>query len=113
MEGYWAMYDEEGWQSGEVTFINGLREGVVRMWHKNTLVRTEMPVLRGKPHGKKVEYSDRGDLIRSIEFEHGKKHGWDITIDPDGNKTAKYYQNGELVDPQPEYIEDEPTDKDG
>jgi antitoxin component YwqK of YwqJK toxin-antitoxin module len=70
-----------------------------------------MPVLRGEPHGKRVEYNENGELTRSVEYEHGKKHGWEVIVDPVGKKTAKYYQKGELVDPQPEYIEDEPTDK--
>jgi hypothetical protein len=35
-----------------------------------------------------------------------------VKYDEDGNKTPLFYKDGELVDPQPEYIEDEPTDKD-
>jgi antitoxin component YwqK of YwqJK toxin-antitoxin module len=106
------MYHEDGWHSGGVTFVNGLREGEYRSWFKDGQPESILPVRRGEAHGTQLEYWEGGKPKRKTQWEHGKKQGWDVKYDEDGNKTPLFYKDGELVDPQPEYSEDEPTDKD-
>ncbi len=108
-DGYWAMYHEDGWHSGGVTFVNGLREGEYRSWFKDARPESIVPFRGGEAHGTQLEYWESGKLKRKTQWEHGKKQGWDVKYDEDGNKTALFYKDGELVDPQPEYIEDVPA----
>lgn len=106
------IYDENGTLTDEVTYQNGLMQGVGKTY-KNALLDSETPYLNGREHGESIHYFTYGDSVGKIagrfRYERGNFAGathyfesgnisLEIFIARDGSESDKryYYENGVL-----------------
>ena len=54
----------------EEEFVDGVREGMSRMWHDNGVLAEETRMHRDSPHGESRQWWPNGQLRSVAEFEH-------------------------------------------
>ncbi|MBI4817564.1 MAG: hypothetical protein HY791_14985 [Deltaproteobacteria bacterium] len=87
LQGPWsAKHDPGGEPAGDVTYVNGLREGPATTIWKNGRTSSEGSYLAGEPHGRwKFQYAS-GQLFLDCGFVRGRLHG----------AYSEYWENGQL-----------------
>jgi len=102
-------YYPDGSIRTEVTYVDGLPDGVARHWHPNGILASELPVRRGIPEGIGKQWNEKGELLGAFEIKDGT--GVQLQWYPDGtlmsempwlhgNVTGRfraYYEDGELA----------------
>jgi antitoxin component YwqK of YwqJK toxin-antitoxin module len=71
-------YHANGCVRSEVTLVDDVPHGITRHWHENGQLKSEIPVEHGKVHGIVKEWNSKGELVGSFEMIHGsgKSYAW-------------------------------------
>lgn len=61
----------DGWLRSEMTFVNGMQDGVSRDWFDNGQMDSETYFRKGVPHGLNREWDEQGRLREESMHEFG------------------------------------------
>lgn len=68
-------WHENGNVATEIPYQNGRRHGVARWFHDNGQLSTESPMHDDRVHGVSVRWSAGGTKLSETPYEHGREHG--------------------------------------
>jgi hypothetical protein len=96
-QGLWVEPEEFDWQLLEVRYVDGVREGPFRIWHRNTRqLRLSGTMVAGQQHGA-VEGWHQGRVRFRAEKVAGKFHGAYRAFKDDGSfEYEREYRDGQL-----------------
>lgn len=93
-----VSYDEQGFKTAEIAFINGKAEGKINRFYANGQLKETGYYMAGQKHGSWSSYSQTGKLMSTAHFHNGNKDGEWLVWDTDGNLRYKLtYKNGAPV----------------
>lgn len=90
-----VSYDEAGFKTAEIEFVNGKAEGKINRFYANGQLKETGYYLGGQKHGNWSSYSESGKLMSTAHFNKGNKDGEWLVWDAEGNLRYKLtYKNG-------------------
>lgn len=97
-EGAWFMYYDDGTTVRvEDTYVDGVHDGVGRVYYANGKVQREMSFKKGQLDGVMTEWDESGRKIAEVSFKEGKRHGRFVLYRADGSAVEQMYQEGRLA----------------
>lgn len=90
-----VFHDDGVTQKMIIPYANGVREGIVYVFHRNGKVRLIVPIKDGKKEGNRREYNEAGILIEECFYVADRKNGGYKKIDPYTGRclVQAYYRN--------------------
>ena len=87
-----------GLKKREVTFVNGLKEGVETIWHENGQKTSEGPYVNGTAEGTHTNWDEHGQKEIEGTVVNGKLAGTVISYAENGTvKDTECYKNDEVI----------------
>ena len=68
-------YYANGGKEEEETYVDGIKEGISRIWHENGRLHTERNFKNGKLSGTLRKWTSKGELAEESEYIDGLLHG--------------------------------------
>ena len=97
--GTWERFHKNGKLMHKINYKNGRKEGLFRdLWIFYPRIYNERKFLNGA-NGPFQIFNEKGQLIQSGIFRHGKLHGHCEFFDEEGNLTkTETWENGKLIE---------------
>lgn len=91
-------YHSNGLIASEINYRDGIREGEANFYFENGNIKEQLNYLNGRVEGLVKIYNENGNLKETYVIEDGRREGPTSIFDENGNYvTDVYYENGKLV----------------
>ena len=98
LQGDLVEYGAIGKSRSVTPFIDGVREGIAKVFNERGIVILEIPYAAGKREGVVSEYYPNGTLKKQLTFVADKRDGQEIAFSPNGKISGKSYYKRDKLD---------------
>jgi antitoxin component YwqK of YwqJK toxin-antitoxin module len=97
-DGLWTMYHDDGKTPHiEATYVDGVVEGVRRVYFANGKLQQEAIYSGNMLNGPLTEWDETGRKVLDANFKNNKRDGEFTLFRPDGETVKHTYRDGQLV----------------